>query len=67
MNNWRKFDETSLLENEDFYSYLNKEDQGLIQDLNLGSDMYVLSCCSMTNMKKYCRQVDLLCSVLWLV
>ena len=51
MNNWGKLDETLLLEKEDFYSHLNKEDQGLIQDLNLGSDMYVLSCWSMTNIK----------------
>ena len=26
MNDWKKFNETLLLENEDFYSHLNMED-----------------------------------------
>ena len=26
MNDWQKFDKTSLPEKEDFYSYLNQED-----------------------------------------
>ena len=41
--------------------------QGLMQDLNLGGDMNVSSRWSITNVKKYCRQICLLCSVLCLV
>ena len=41
-----------------------RHSQGLIQDLNLGGDMYVSSCWRITNVKRYCRQIDLLCSVL---
>ena len=32
--------------------------QGLIQDLNLGSNMNVSSCQSIINVKNYCRQID---------
>ena len=37
--------------------------QGLIQDLNLGSNMNVSSCRSIINVKNYCRQIDCLHSV----
>ena len=62
MDDWGKFNETSLPEKEDFYSHVNMENQGLIQDLNLGSEINVSSCWSMmTNIKKYCREIGLLC------
>ena len=41
--------------------------EGLIQDSNLGGNMYVSSCWSIINIKKNCRQIGLLCSVLCLV
>ena len=41
--------------------------QGLIQDLNLGGDMNISSHWSITDVKKYCRQIGLLCSILCLV
>ena len=41
--------------------------EGLMQDSNLGGNMNVSSCWSITNIKKYCRQIGLLCSVLCLV
>ena len=37
--------------------------QGLMQDLNLGSNMNVSSCWSIINVKNYCRQIDRLHSV----
>ena len=44
---------------------LNKDTwQSLIQDLNLGGDMNVPNRWSITNVKKYCKQIGLLCWVL---
>ena len=41
--------------------------QGLMQDLNLGSDVNVSSRRSIINAEKYCRQIDRLHSVLYLL
>lgn len=41
--------------------------QDLTQDLNLGGDIYASYFWSVTNVKKYCLQIGLLCSALFLV
>ena len=41
--------------------------QGIIQNLNLGNGINLSSHRSITNVKKYCKQIDLSCSVICLV